>query len=72
MSGLQYAYVEVDTEGGFTTDDGDVQLTVVNNTDFNLPQTGGIGTWMFTICGAVIVVAAIGLILIRRKKSMLK
>lgn len=72
VSGLQYAYVEVDTEGGFTTNDGDVQLTVVNNTDFNLPQTGGIGTWMFTICGAVIVVAATGLILIRRKKSMLK
>lgn len=72
VSGLKYAYVTVDTEGGFTTDDGDVQLTVVNNTDFNLPQTGGIGTWMFTICGAVIVVAAIGLILIRRKKSMLK
>lgn len=71
---LLYAKVQAkaNEEEGFSCDNGSVRLKVVNNEKFAVPQTGGIGTWMFTICGAVIVVAAIGLILIRRKKSMLK
>ena len=35
-----------------------VPLTVVNNPGFDLPKTGGYGTWMFTIGGVVLLGAA--------------
>ena len=46
-----------------------VPLTVVNTRGFNLPQTGGHGTWMYGVAGTVLMVAAaIILISARRKK----
>lgn len=46
-----------------------VPLTVVNTRGFNLPQTGGHGTWMYGAAGTVLMVAAaIILISARRKK----
>lgn len=44
-----------------------VPLTVVNNPGFNLPKTGGYGTWMFTIGGAALLGAA-AFIVIRSRK----
>ena len=44
-----------------------VPLTVVNNPGFDLPKTGGYGTWMFTIGGAVLLGAA-AFIVIRSRK----
>ena len=35
-----------------------VPLTVVNTRGFNLPQTGGHGTWMYGVAGTVLMVAA--------------
>ena len=46
-----------------------VPLTVVNTRGFNLPQTGGHGTWMYGAAGtALMVAAAIILVSARRKK----
>ena len=44
-----------------------VPLTVVNNPGFDLPKTGGYGTWMFTI-GGVALLGAAALIVIRNRK----
>ena len=42
---------------------------VVNTRGFNLPQTGGHGTWMYGVAGTVLMVAAaIILVSARRKK----
>ena len=35
-----------------------VPLTVINNPGFDLPKTGGYGTWMFTIGGVALLGAA--------------
>ena len=45
-----------------------VPLTVVNNPGFDLPKTGGYGTWMFTI-GGVALLGAAGFIVIRSRKQ---
>lgn len=48
-----------------------VPLTVVNTRGFNLPQTGGHGTWMYGVAGTVLMVAAaIILVSARRKKRL--
>ena len=44
-----------------------VPLTVVNNPGFDLPKTGGYGTWMFTV-GGVALLGAAAFIVIRRRK----
>ena len=52
-----------------TMSDGNavVPLTVVNNPGFDLPKTGGYGTWMFTI-GGVALLGAAAFIVIRSRK----
>ena len=52
-----------------TMSDGNaiVPLTVVNNLGFNLPKTGGYGTWMFTI-GGVALLGVAAFIVIRSRK----
>ena len=52
-----------------TMSDGNaiVPLTVVNNPGFDLPKTGGYGTWMFTI-GGVVLLGAAAFIVIRSRK----
>ena len=44
-----------------------VPLTVVNNPGFDLPKTGGYGTWMFTIGGVVLLGAAAFIVVKSRK-----
>ena len=44
-----------------------VPLTVVNNSGFDLPKTGGYGTWMFTIGGVALLGAAAFVVLRSRK-----
>ena len=53
-----------------STTDGNaiVPLTVVNNPGFDLPKTGGYGTWMFTI-GGVALMGAAAFIVIRSRKQ---
>ena len=54
-----------------TMSDGNaiVPLTVVNNLGFNLPKTGGYGTWMFTIGGVVLLGAAAFIVVKSRKRN---
>ena len=44
-----------------------VPLTVVNNPGFDLPKTGGYGTWMFTIGGVALLGAAAFIVIHSRK-----
>lgn len=44
-----------------------VPLTVVNNPGFELPKTGGYGTWMFTIGGVALLGAAAFIVVKSRK-----
>ena len=44
-----------------------VPLTVVNNPSFDLPKTGGYGTWMFTIGGVALLGAAAFIVVKSRK-----
>ena len=44
-----------------------VPLTVVNNPGFDLPKTGGYGTWMFTIGGVALLGAAAFIVVKPRK-----
>ena len=44
-----------------------VSLTVVNNPGFDLPKTGGYGTWMFTI-GGVLLLGVAAFVVIRSRK----
>ena len=44
-----------------------VPLTVVNNPGFDLPKTGGYGTWMFTIGGVALLGAAAFVVVKSRK-----
>ena len=48
-----------------------VPLTVVNNPGFDLPKTGGYGTWMFTI-GGVLLLGTAAFIVIRSRKHKSK
>ena len=44
-----------------------VPLTVVNNPGFDLPKTGGYGTWMFTVGGVALMGAAAFIVVKSRK-----
>ena len=48
-----------------------VPLTVINNPGFDLPNTGGYGTWMFTI-GGVLLLGTAAFIVIRSRKHKSK
>lgn len=48
-------------------DNAIVPLTVVNNPGFDLPKTGGYGTWMFTI-GGVALLATAAFIVVKSRK----
>ena len=43
-------------------------MEVVNNKGFNLPATGGMGTYLFTI-GGLVIMAGAALLLIASKKE---
>lgn len=61
---------DIETAEPFNASGMNVLLTVLNTSDFDLPATGGIGTYIFTIGGAIIILAALGLILVRRRKNL--
>lgn len=46
-----------------------VPLTVINNPGFDLPKTGGYGTWMFTVGGCMLLVVAAFIVARGRKHN---
>ena len=54
-------------EASMTDGNAIVPLTVVNNSGFDLPKTGGYGTWMFTIGGVALMGAAAFIVAKSRK-----
>lgn len=46
-----------------------VPLTVINNPGFDLPKTGGYGTWMFTVGGCMLLGAAAFIVIRGRKHN---
>ena len=46
-----------------------VPLTVINNPGFDLPKTGGYGTWMFTVGGVALLGAAAFIVVKSRKRN---
>ena len=46
-----------------------VPLTVINNPGFDLPKTGGYGTWMFTIGGVALLGMAAFIVVKFRKRN---
>ena len=49
-------------------EDGVISLDITNNKGFNLPATGGMGTYFFTIGGLVIMAGAVLLLITSKKK----
>ncbi len=47
-------------------------LSVINHRGYEFPSTGGIGTGMFTVLGAVMMLAAGAVLVIRRRTSKAK
>ncbi len=62
---------EIDASGKvFTDGTADLGLLVIGNKQgFNLPTTGGAGTWMFTIGGLVLMAGAVVVFISSRKKA---
>lgn len=52
----------------YTVTDGVISFTVQNKKGFDLPSTGGMGTYIFTIGGLVVMAAAVVLLMKRKKK----
>ena len=50
-------------------DDGTVEINVVNHSGAVLPSTGGIGTTIFYVVGGVLVLAAIILLVTKKRMS---
>ena len=59
--------VDNDTPADGDTGTGIVETTVENNSGATLPETGGIGTTIFYIAGAVLVLAAVVLLVTKRR-----
>ncbi|MCC8182376.1 MAG: LPXTG cell wall anchor domain-containing protein, partial [Clostridiales bacterium] len=62
---------EVDMESDGDSANTLVPLTVLNSRGFDLPQTGGAGTLVTTVCGGLLTAAMVALAIftLRRKKS---
>lgn len=57
------------TMTGATWADGDGGVHITNNTGAELPSTGGMGTTIFYIIGSVLVLAAVVLLIVRKRMS---
>lgn len=78
LSASDYLYVEVQAPNGYNLDStvrkvsrptggGTALVTVTNKPGYNLPETGGIGTWPFMAAGLLLTGTALALLLKKRK-----
>lgn len=59
-------HVGTDNDGG-NRETGIAYITIANNKGATLPETGGMGTTLFYIAGAVLVIGAAVLLVTRRR-----
>ena len=80
LSASDYLYVEVQAPNGYNLDStvrtvtrptggGTASVTVTNRPGYNLPETGGIGTWPFMTAGLLLTGTALALLLKKRKTN---
>lgn len=62
--------VKVEVKGGTTETELSVTASVANNTGTELPSTGGMGTTIFYVLGSVLVLAAVVLLVTKKRMSM--
>ncbi len=65
----KFAFDGTPTDGVVMKDDGTVEINVVNHSGAVLPSTGGIGTTIFYVVGGVLVLAAIILLVTKKRMS---
>lgn len=76
----QYYLVEIKAPAGYNLLTNPISVTlnenatsivveVANSNNFVLPDTGGIGTTIFTICGVALIAAAVVVLVIKKKKE---
>lgn len=80
LSASDYLYVEVQAPNGYNLDStvhtvtrptggGTAPISVTNRPGYNLPETGGIGTWPFMAAGLLLTGTALALLLKKRKTN---
>ena len=80
LSASDYLYVEVQAPNGYNLDStvqkvtrptggGTAPISVTNRPGYNLPETGGIGTWPFMTAGLLLTGTALALLLKKRKTN---
>lgn len=80
LSESEYRYVEVQAPNGYNLDStvrkvtrptggGTTPVYVTNRPGYNLPETGGIGTWPFMAAGLLLTGTALALLLKKRKTN---
>ena len=80
LSASEYLYVEVQAPNGYNLDStvhnvtrptggGIASVSVTNRPGYNLPETGGIGTWPFMTAGLLLTGTALALLLKKRKTN---
>ena len=80
LSASEYLYVEVQAPNGYNLDSTVQKVTrptgggikyvyVTNRPGYNLPETGGIGTWPFMTAGLLLTGTALALLLKKRKTN---
>ena len=67
LTGLKVGLKNEDTEQPGDVEKGIVNVTVENNKGVTLPETGGIGTTIFTVSGVILVIIA-GVLLVTKKR----
>lgn len=64
---IGYNVLEKPLAAWVTTESEDIAVNVPNQTIFLLPETGGIGTGIFTVAGSIIMCLALAMILFRKR-----
>lgn len=69
IDGKNTTMTEFQSETGMVSANARVNMEVINNKIFKLPQTGGYGTWFFTLAGCGAALSGVILVTKRSKKK---
>lgn len=68
---INFTLADSDKNGVLNDDTNGILEKVISNSkgNFTLPQTGGIGTWVFTVVGVAVMAAAVVMLIVSSKKK---